>query len=110
MNHIYGVNKYTYARYCTETDIFLLPELDPDRDLVVNFPDPDPTKRSGSDRIRIRIRIRNTAVRDLYLRGPQEVLFLVYLGRRVVKVVQHVSDSIPHVSQLRQHPARYPAL
>ncbi len=23
MNHIYGVNKYTYARYCTETDIFL---------------------------------------------------------------------------------------
>ncbi len=22
MNHIYGVNKYTYARYCTETDIF----------------------------------------------------------------------------------------
>ncbi len=21
MNHIYGVNKYTYARYCTETDI-----------------------------------------------------------------------------------------
>jgi hypothetical protein len=23
MDHIYGVNKYTYARYCTETDIFL---------------------------------------------------------------------------------------
>ncbi len=23
MNHIYGVNKYTYAQYCTETDIFL---------------------------------------------------------------------------------------
>jgi hypothetical protein len=23
MNHIYRVNKYTYARYCTETDIFL---------------------------------------------------------------------------------------
>jgi hypothetical protein len=23
MNHIYGVNKYIYARYCTETDIFL---------------------------------------------------------------------------------------
>jgi hypothetical protein len=23
MNHIYGVNKYTYARYCTETYIFL---------------------------------------------------------------------------------------
>ncbi len=61
MNHIYGVNKYTYARYCTETDIFFfkLPELDPDPDLVVNFPDPDPAKRSGSDRIRIRI--RNTA-------------------------------------------------
>ncbi len=58
MNHIYGVNKYTYARYYTETDIFFkLPELDPDLDLVVNFPDPDPTKRSGSDRIRI----RNTA-------------------------------------------------
>jgi hypothetical protein len=35
---------------------FLLPELDPDPDLVVNFPDPDPAKRSGSDRIRIRIR------------------------------------------------------
>jgi hypothetical protein len=49
MNHIYGVNKYTYARYCTETDIFFLkiPELDPDPDLVMNFPDPakgpDPT-------------------------------------------------------------------
>jgi hypothetical protein len=43
MNHIYGVNKYTYAQYCTETDIFLkLPELDPDPDLVVKFPDPDP--------------------------------------------------------------------
>jgi hypothetical protein len=38
---------------------FKLPELDPDPDLVVNFPDPDPAKRSGSDRIRIRI--RNTA-------------------------------------------------
>jgi hypothetical protein len=38
---------------------FLLPELDldPDPDLVVNFPDPDPAKRSGSDWIRI----RNTA-------------------------------------------------
>jgi hypothetical protein len=22
MNHIYGVNKKTYAQYCTETDIF----------------------------------------------------------------------------------------
>jgi hypothetical protein len=58
MNHIYGVNKYTYALYCTETDIFLkkLPELDPDPDLVMKFPDrdPDPTKRSGSDWIRIR--------------------------------------------------------
>jgi hypothetical protein len=31
---------------------FKLPELDPDPDLVVNFPDPDPAKRSGSDRIR----------------------------------------------------------
>jgi hypothetical protein len=31
-----------------------LPELDPDPDLVVKFPDPDPAKRSGSDRIRIR--------------------------------------------------------
>jgi hypothetical protein len=42
MNHIYGVNKYTYARYCTETDIFFLKlsELDPDPDLVVKFPDP----------------------------------------------------------------------
>jgi hypothetical protein len=29
-----------------------LPELDPDPDLVVKFP--DPAKRSGSDRIRIR--------------------------------------------------------
>jgi hypothetical protein len=29
-----------------------LPELDPDPDLVVKFPDPDPAKRSGSDRIR----------------------------------------------------------
>jgi hypothetical protein len=46
MNHIYGVNKSTYARYCTETDIFFkLPELDPDPDLVVNYP--DPAKRSG---------------------------------------------------------------
>ncbi len=46
MNHIYGVNKFKYARYCTETDIFLkLPELDPD--LVVKFMDPDPTG-SGS--------------------------------------------------------------
>ncbi len=25
-----------------------LPELDPDPDLVVKFPDPDPAKRSGS--------------------------------------------------------------
>jgi hypothetical protein len=25
-----------------------LPELDPDQDLVVKFPDPDPAKRSGS--------------------------------------------------------------
>jgi hypothetical protein len=59
MNHIYGVNKYTYARYCTETDIFLkLPELDPDPDLVVKFSDPDPAKRSGSDRI------RNTAFKN----------------------------------------------
>ncbi len=33
---------------------FKLPELDPDPDLVVKFPDPDPAKRSGSDRIRIR--------------------------------------------------------
>jgi hypothetical protein len=41
---------------------FKLPELDPDPDLVVNFPDPDPAKRSGSDRIRIRIQIRNTAL------------------------------------------------
>ncbi len=39
--------------------LFKLPELEPDPDLVVNFP--DPAKRSGSDRIRIRIRIRNTA-------------------------------------------------
>jgi hypothetical protein len=23
MNHLYGVNKYTHARYCTETDLFL---------------------------------------------------------------------------------------
>ncbi len=46
------VNKYTYARYCTETDIFFkLPELDPDPDLVVKFPDPDPAKK---------VRIRNT--------------------------------------------------
>ncbi len=29
-----------------------LPELDPDPDLVVKYP--DPAKRSGSDRIRIR--------------------------------------------------------
>jgi hypothetical protein len=45
MNHIYGVNKYTYARYCAETDIFFfkLPELDPD--LVVKFPGPDPNSR-----------------------------------------------------------------
>jgi hypothetical protein len=33
---------------------YKLPELDPDLDLVVKFPDPDPAKRSGS------IRIRNT--------------------------------------------------
>jgi hypothetical protein len=43
-----------------QKQIFFLkpPELDPDLDLVVKFP--DPAKRSGSDRIRIRI--RNTAV------------------------------------------------
>jgi hypothetical protein len=52
MNHLYGVNKYTYARYCTETDLLKkkLPELDPDPepdwDLVVKFP--DPAKRFGS--------------------------------------------------------------
>ncbi len=65
MNHIYRVNKYTYARYCTETDIFFfkLPELDPDPDLVVKFP--DPAKRSGSDRIRIRI--RNTGFEKYWL-------------------------------------------
>jgi hypothetical protein len=52
---MYGVNKYTCAQYCTETDFFffLLPELDPDPDLVVKYPDPDLAKRSGSDRIRI---------------------------------------------------------
>jgi hypothetical protein len=62
MDHIYGVNKYTYARYCTETDIFKkLPELDPDPDLVVKYP--DLAKRSGSDRIRI----RNTAYQNRYL-------------------------------------------
>jgi hypothetical protein len=32
---------------------YKLPELEPDPDLVVKFPDPDPAKRSGSDRIRI---------------------------------------------------------
>jgi hypothetical protein len=48
MNHIYGVNKYTYARYCTEQIFFFkLPELDPDPELVMKFPDPDPTG-SGS--------------------------------------------------------------
>jgi hypothetical protein len=36
---------------------YKLPELEPDPDLLVKFPDPDPAKRSGSDRIRI----RNTA-------------------------------------------------
>jgi hypothetical protein len=47
INHIFRVNKYTYAQYCTETDIFKkLPELDPDPDLVVKFP--DPAKRSGT--------------------------------------------------------------
>jgi hypothetical protein len=43
MNHLYGVNKDTYVRYCTETDLFKkLPELDPDPEPVVKFPDPDP--------------------------------------------------------------------
>jgi hypothetical protein len=47
MNHLYGVNKYTYTRYCTETDLFKkLPEMA--LDLVVKFPDLDPAKRSGS--------------------------------------------------------------
>jgi hypothetical protein len=52
MNHFYRVNRYTNARYCTETDLFKqLPELDPkpDPDLVVKFP--DPAKK---------VRIRNT--------------------------------------------------
>jgi hypothetical protein len=53
MNNLYGVHKYTYARYCTETDLFKkLPELDPDPEpdpnLEVKFPDPGPAKRSGS--------------------------------------------------------------
>jgi hypothetical protein len=57
MTHLYGVNNYTYARYCAVTDLFKkLPELDPDPepdpDLVVKLQ--DPAKRSGSDRIRIR--------------------------------------------------------
>jgi hypothetical protein len=38
-----------------------LPELDPDPDLVVKFPDPE--KRSGSGK-KVRIRIRNTDHRD----------------------------------------------
>ncbi len=46
MNHLYGVNKYTYAWYCTETDLFkklseLDPDPEPDPDLVVKFPGPD---------------------------------------------------------------------
>jgi hypothetical protein len=41
--------------------VYKLPELEPDPDLVVKFP--DPAKRSGSDRIRIRI--RNTAFEDV---------------------------------------------
>jgi hypothetical protein len=40
---------------------FKLPELDPDPDLVVKFP--DPAKRSGSDWIRI----RNTGLNDTHL-------------------------------------------
>jgi hypothetical protein len=43
-----------------------LPELDPDPDLVVKFP--DPAKRSGSDQIRI----RNTGIVDpkLFIPDP----------------------------------------
>ncbi len=50
---------------------FKLPELDPDPDLVVKFPDPDPAKRSGSDRIRI----RNTAKKTIYPGQKQSYLF-----------------------------------
>jgi hypothetical protein len=40
------------TQYCTETDLLKkLPELGPDPDLVVKYP--DPAKRSGSDCIRI---------------------------------------------------------
>jgi hypothetical protein len=63
MNHIYGVNKYTYSMHdIAQKQIFFfkLPELDPDPDLVVKFP--DPAKRSGSDRIRIRNTARMTKI------------------------------------------------
>ncbi len=50
MKYLYEIHKYTYARYCTETDLFKkLPELDPDPDLVVKFP--DLAKRSGSAKL-----------------------------------------------------------
>jgi hypothetical protein len=52
MNHIYGVNKYTYAQYCTETDIFL-------RTTRAGSGSGFGGEISGSGK-KIRIRIRNT--------------------------------------------------
>ncbi len=57
MNHIYGVNKYTYARYCTETDIFLkTTRAGPGSGFGGEI------SRSGK---KVRIRIRNTALQTV---------------------------------------------
>ncbi len=58
MNHIYGVNKYTYAGYCTETDIFFLTTRAGSGSGFGGE-----LSESGSGK-KVRIRIRNTGIQQ----------------------------------------------